>query len=107
VRETLALALAEGRRCESLTVAGRAYDELVMTGARPRKMLRGGVEALTASERRIAEMARSGMKNREIAQALFVTIKTVEIHLRHAYRKLDIASRGELDVALGTGHPEA
>jgi DNA-binding CsgD family transcriptional regulator len=41
-------------------------------------------------------MAASGMSNPEIAQALFVTIKNVEGHLTHAYRKLDIGSRGEL-----------
>jgi DNA-binding CsgD family transcriptional regulator len=58
------------------------------------------VEALTPSERRIAEMAAEGMSNPEIAQALFVTRKTVEAHLAGAYRKLDIRSRGELAGAL-------
>jgi DNA-binding CsgD family transcriptional regulator len=59
-----------------------------------------GVEALTASERRVAELAGSGLSNPEIAQQLFVTRKTVETHLGHAYAKLNIASRKELANAL-------
>ena len=55
-----------------------------------------GVGSLTPSELRIAELAASGQSNREISQALFVTPKTVEYHLRNAYRKLDISGRQEL-----------
>jgi DNA-binding CsgD family transcriptional regulator len=40
------------------------------------------------------------MENKEIAQALFVTVKTVETHLGHAYAKLDLSSRKELPAAL-------
>jgi DNA-binding CsgD family transcriptional regulator len=58
------------------------------------------VEALTASERRAAELAAEGLTNREIAQALFVTVKTVEWHLRNSYMKLGIGSRRELAGAL-------
>jgi DNA-binding CsgD family transcriptional regulator len=46
-------------------------------------------------------MAAAGMTNREIAQALFVTMKTVAMHLTHAYQKLDIAGREQLQAALG------
>ena len=60
-----------------------------------------GVDALTASERRVARMAAEGMSNKEIAQALFVTVKAVEVHLSSAYRKLEIDSRRELPRALG------
>jgi DNA-binding CsgD family transcriptional regulator len=75
--------------------------ELSATGARPRReRLVSGPESLTPSERRIAELAASSQSNREIAQALFVTPKTVEYHLRNAYRKLDISSRQELADAL-------
>ena len=49
-----------------------------------------GIGALTPSERRIAELAAAGQQNREIAEALFVTMATVEFHLRNAYRKLGI-----------------
>jgi DNA-binding NarL/FixJ family response regulator len=58
------------------------------------------VEALTSSERRVARMAAEGLSNKEIAQALFVTVRTVEAHLHHAYQKLDISSRSELPGAL-------
>ncbi len=58
--------------------------------------LTSGPASLTPSERRIAELAAGGNSNREIAQMLFVTPKTVEYHLRNAYRKLDIESRREL-----------
>ena len=79
----------------------RAIEELRATGARPRKILYSGVDALTPSERRVATMAADGMTNREIAQALFVTPKTVEVHLSHSYSKLEISSRKELPRALG------
>jgi DNA-binding NarL/FixJ family response regulator len=57
---------------------------------------------LTTSERRVAQLAAEGRSNKEIAQALFVTVKTVEVHLSRAYRKLDISSRTHLGRALGT-----
>jgi DNA-binding CsgD family transcriptional regulator len=46
--------------------------------------------------RRVADLAATGATNREIAQALFVTTKTVDVHPRNTYRKLDIASRDQL-----------
>jgi ATP/maltotriose-dependent transcriptional regulator MalT len=100
-RDPLREGLALARRCGAVPLAERAYEELVATGARPRKIIRSGLETLTPSERRVARMAADGMQNKEIAQALFVTARTVETHLRHTYQKLDIASRGELATALG------
>jgi DNA-binding NarL/FixJ family response regulator len=61
-----------------------------------------GAAALTPSERRIAAMAAEGLSNRDIAQALFVTLRTVETHLSNAFRKLDISSRTQLPTALAT-----
>jgi DNA-binding CsgD family transcriptional regulator len=79
----------------------RARVELAAAGARPRReALLSGPASLTPSERRIAALAATGQSNREIAQALFVTPKTVEYHLRNAYRKLDIQTRQELAGAL-------
>lgn len=61
----------------------------------------GGVEALTASELRVARRAAAGRTNRDIAQELFVSVKAVEKHLASAYQKLDIQGRGDLVPALG------
>jgi DNA-binding CsgD family transcriptional regulator len=95
-REPLRSALDLAQRCGASVLAERAHGELVASGARPRRLYLRGVDALTASERRVAEMASEGLTNREIAQALFVTEKTVEGHLGNAYRKLGIHSRSEL-----------
>ncbi len=86
--------------CGGLSVASRARVELEATGARARRMVRTGLDDLTASERRVASLAADGLSNPEIARALFVTTKTVETHLSHVYRKLDIASRSQLANAL-------
>jgi len=65
-----------------------------------------GVQSLTPSERRVCRLAADGLTNGEIAQALFVTTRTVETHLGHSYRKLDISSRTELPQTLGAARPE-
>jgi DNA-binding CsgD family transcriptional regulator len=59
-----------------------------------------GRQQLTASERRVAELAADGHSNPEIAQILFVTRKTVETHLGSVYRKLGITRRARLAQAL-------
>ena len=74
---------------------------MIQTGARPRRPALRGRDALTPRELRLAEMAAAGRTNREIAEALFITTKTVETHLRHAYAKLGISSRRELLGTLG------
>jgi DNA-binding CsgD family transcriptional regulator len=99
-REPLRAALADARRRGALALAQRAADELEATGESVRTPLLSGVESLTPSERRIAAGAAEGKSNREIAQALFVSVKTVETHLSAVYRKLDIAGRAELAGAL-------
>jgi DNA-binding CsgD family transcriptional regulator len=65
-------------------------------------VIRTGVDSLTASERRVCELAAAGKSNPEIAQMLFVTRATVESHLHSAYRRLEISSRRELAAALAT-----
>jgi DNA-binding CsgD family transcriptional regulator len=79
----------------------RARYELRAAGARPRTAALTGPAALTPAERRVAERAAAGQTNRAIAEALFVTTKTVELHLRNAYRKLGVRSRRELSGTLG------
>jgi DNA-binding CsgD family transcriptional regulator len=105
-REPLRAGLDLAYRCGATRLAHRASDELRAAGARPRRAVLTGLESLTASERRVAELAETGMSNPEIAQALFVTLNTVEGHLRHVYQKLLISSRGQLTVALRSAAPE-
>ena len=99
-RGPLALGLALAERCGATALVERAHEELIATGARPRRAARTGVDALTATELRVARMAAEGMTNREVAQALFVTAKTVEYHLSHAYQKLGLRSRSQLAATL-------
>ena len=99
-RAPLADALDRAERFGALGLAERAREELRVAGARPRRAALSGSDSLTPSELRVAQLAARGMTNREIAEALFVTMKTVEFHLRHAYSKLDIPSREHLAAAL-------
>jgi DNA-binding CsgD family transcriptional regulator len=87
-------------RAGAKRIAERGQDELRATGARPRRAVLSGPDSLTASERRVAQLAVEGKSNREIAESLFVTLKTVEKHLGNAYMKLQISGRGELAGAL-------
>ena len=66
----------------------------------PRRTALTGPDALTAGERRVAALAADGASNRRIAEHLFVTQATVETHLRHAFRKLNITSRADLPATL-------
>jgi DNA-binding CsgD family transcriptional regulator len=100
-RELLKEGLDFAVRCGSQPLVEQAEAELAATGARPRRLLLSGVESLTASEKRVASFAAEGLSNKDIAQALFVTTKTVEVHLSNVYRKLGIGSRTELPRALG------
>ena len=96
LREGLDLA----NRCGSVVETDRALAELRATGARPRRPVVSGVDSLSAQERRIAAMATEGLSNRQIAEALFLTRRTVEMHLTGAYRKLAVSGRGDLPAAL-------
>lgn len=101
-REALALAMDEAHTCGAEALAERAADELRASGARPRRRAISGLDALTPSERRVAELASAGRTNREIAQELFVTLATVETHLTRVYRKLDLDGRAGLAGALAS-----
>ena len=95
-REPLGRALELAGTCGAEGLAEHARSELHASGARPRRDALSGLDSLTPSERRIVELAAGGQRNRDIAQELFVTPKTVEVHLSNAYRKLGISSRREL-----------
>jgi DNA-binding CsgD family transcriptional regulator len=99
-REPLRTAVDLAVCCGAGAIARRARDELVAAGARPRRLRSTGADALTATQRRVASMAAEGMTAREIAQALFVSEKTVETHLTQVYRKLGISARAQLADAL-------
>jgi DNA-binding CsgD family transcriptional regulator len=96
LREGLDLAA----RCGARPLAEEARAELVAAGARPRRAALRGPDALTASELRVARLAAANETNREIAQGLFVSLRTVEVHLTNTYRKLGVRSRSQLATAL-------
>jgi DNA-binding CsgD family transcriptional regulator len=102
-REPLRRGMDLARRSGALALAERAHVELRAAGAKPRKLVFRGVESLTPSELRVCELAADGLSNPKIAQQLYLTRKTVETHLSHAYRKLEISSREELSAALESG----
>jgi DNA-binding CsgD family transcriptional regulator len=95
-REPLLRALDLAHRCGATALEASARQELNATGARPRRPAMSGVESLTPSERRIADLAAAGNANRAIAEMLFLTKNTVDWHLRNVYRKLEINSRDAL-----------
>jgi DNA-binding CsgD family transcriptional regulator len=99
-REPLRLGLDLAHRCGARALAARAQEELVAAGGRPRRRAATGIDALTPRERQVAGLAAQGMSNREIAEALFVTLKTVEWHLSRAFEKVEVRSRRELGAAL-------
>ena len=99
-RQLLREALDIAHRAGAAQLADRAETELRATGARPRRVVLTGLDSLTASERRIAELASQSLTNREIAQQLFITDRTVEGHLTSVFRKLRLDSRTELPAAL-------
>jgi ATP/maltotriose-dependent transcriptional regulator MalT len=96
-REPLRRALELADRCGATPLAELARAELRIAGGRARRTAPG---ALTTNEQRVAELAATGLSNREIAETLFVSHKTIEKHLSAAYQKLGIGARGELAVAL-------
>ena len=104
-RDVLRQGLDAAYGCGAVALAELARAELRAAGGRLRRDALSGPEALTPSERRVAELALDGMTNREIAQHLFVTKRTVEMHLSGAYGKLRIGSREELGPALDSRSP--
>ena len=100
-REPLRQALDAAHRSGATDLERRARDELVAAGGRPRRSALNGAGALTPGERRVAELAASGLTNRQIADELVVTVKAVGWHLRHVYRKLGVSDRSEIGDHLG------
>jgi DNA-binding CsgD family transcriptional regulator len=105
-REVLTQAVALAQECGLTRLAARAHEELKVAGAKPRRLQFSGADSLTAAERRVTELAAGGMANKEIAETLFLSPRTVENHLSRVYRKLDIGSREELPDALAMAPAE-
>jgi DNA-binding CsgD family transcriptional regulator len=99
-REPLRRALELADACGAAGLAEDVRSELYAAGARPRASAAAGVGSLTAAELRVVSLAAEGQTNRDIAQILFITPKTVEVHLSNAYRKLGVKSRRDLATAL-------
>jgi DNA-binding CsgD family transcriptional regulator/tetratricopeptide (TPR) repeat protein len=99
-REPLRTGLDVAAAGGAVRLAERARTELAASGGRPRRLRISGRDALTPSELRVARLAAEGRTNNEVAQALFVTPKTVDTHLSHVYAKLGISSRRALGEAL-------
>jgi DNA-binding CsgD family transcriptional regulator len=95
-RGYLTQGLEMAHHCGATPLVDYAGTELRAAGGRPRRPHITGPDALTPSETRVAHLAASGRTNREIAQQLYVTTKTVEVHLSAAYRKLGITRRTQL-----------
>jgi ATP/maltotriose-dependent transcriptional regulator MalT len=96
-RAPLALGMELADRCGAQRLVTLAREELTAAGGRPRRIATTGPAALTASERRVVEIAAQGASNPEIAQELFLSLKTIETHLSHAYSKLGLAGAGARD----------
>jgi DNA-binding CsgD family transcriptional regulator len=87
-------------RLGATALARRAAELLIAAGGRPRRATRHGTRSLTAAERRTARLAMEGMTNREIAETLILSEKTIGSQLTSAFRKLGIRSRAQLADAL-------
>ncbi len=105
-RQPLAEGIEVAAACGAQPLVERARTELLAAGSRPRRIERSGTAALTPSEHRAATLAADGLSNREIAQRLFVSIRTVESQLRSTYQKLGITSREQLGAAIGGRVPD-
>lgn len=99
--ESLRAGMELADACGAKALVDAAAAQLRLCGARPKRIATRGRESLTPGEHRVSDLAAQGMSNKQIAQALFVTLRTVEMHLSNAYRKLEISSRQQLPAALG------
>jgi DNA-binding NarL/FixJ family response regulator len=99
-REHLRRALEAATGIGAGALARRCRAELSAAGARPRREALSGPSSLTPAEERVADGAARGLTNQGIAGELFISVKTVEMHLSSVYRKLNITGRKDLAAAL-------
>ncbi len=101
-REHLRTSLDTARRCGATALAEHAREQLALSGARLRREALSGPAALTPAERRVAELAAAGLTNRQIAEQLWVSRKTIEAQLGAVYQKLGTSDRTALAPLLQT-----
>ncbi|MFC7896762.1 ATP-binding protein [Streptomyces sp. NPDC057381] len=102
-RQHLREAVAVARRCGCVALARRAREDLMAAGGRMREITSSALDMLTGTERTVAGLVAAGAGNREVAQSLFVTVRTVELHLTSVYRKLGVRRRADLRAVLQAG----
>ena len=95
-RHHLTISLDLTHRCGASGLEAEIRLELTAAGARPRRPALSGIESLTPTELRVAQLAAQGGSNRDIAEMIFVSRNTVAWHLRNVYRKLQVDSREQL-----------
>ncbi len=95
-RAQLGIGMDLAHRCGATGVEAEIREELAAAGGRPRRSALTGVESLTPTERRVAQLAAQGMSNSRIAEQTFVSRNTVAWHLRNIFRKLAVESREQL-----------
>lgn len=104
-RAELRTALGLAQKCGADGLVDTLGRDLVEAGARPRRGTEIGLASLTPAEHRTALLAARGLTNREIANRLYVTRRTVEMHLSRVYRKLSISDRRDLSVVTSDESP--
>lgn len=102
-REPLRRSMVLAHRCGAAALAERARGELVAAGWRPDPLRSSPLDALSATERRVAELVSKGLSDRDIAQSLFVTEQTVAERVAGALEKFHAGSREELAARYASG----
>ncbi|MFE3020801.1 LuxR C-terminal-related transcriptional regulator [Streptomyces sp. NPDC059256] len=101
-RRHLRRAIELATRCGCSVLGARARTLLVTAGGRMPQLATAPLDSLTQSERRVAALAQRGASNKKIAETLFITPRTVEMHLTNVYRKLGVRGRAALPKGLTT-----
>jgi DNA-binding CsgD family transcriptional regulator len=105
-RVHLTAALETFERLGARPWATRASNELRATGQTRSRPSVAASEALTPQEHEIAMLAAAGLTNKQIAEQLYLSHRTIGAHLHRVFRKLGVTTRAALRDALATPHPE-
>ena len=95
-RAQLGIGLDLAHRCGAIGVEADIREELSAAGGRPRRSALTGLDSLTPTELRVAQLAAQGISNSAVAEQTFVSRNTVAWHMRNIYRKLAVESREQL-----------